>query len=167
MNAKEFSDVTKRLEEVNKVIARLEPEIRNSAFGLFGKYVTSGDAMDVRNAQSEHTETPPQTAVLERLIKEHGSSKPSGNVYLLAADWYSEYGCCRFTLNTIKNRSEMAGLTIPARSDNTLKAATENGKRLFQMDGDGFRPTVHGEIYFKETFKVKKGIKTPPATEVS
>ena len=38
-----------------------------------------------------------------------------------------------------------------------------NGKQLFVSAGRGqFKPTVHGEIYLKNSYKVKKGTKTRP-----
>jgi hypothetical protein len=168
MDDKDFAEVTKKLEEVNKVITTLAPEIRGSAFELFRKYVTTEHRENAPSTQTRRIEVEAREdmEVLERLIKENGTSKPSKNVYLLAAEWYSEYGCSPFSVDTIKKRSESAGLTIPARTDKTLMVATENGKKLFQADGAGFKPTVPGEIYFKATFKVQKGVKTPKAAEV-
>jgi hypothetical protein len=53
-----------------------------------------------------------------------------------------------------------AGVTIPDRLNMTLAAAVENGKQLFASAGRGlFKPTVHGEIYLKTTYGVKKGTK--------
>ncbi len=169
MDEKDFAEIAKRLEEVNKVITRLEPEVRSSAFELFKPYVAAGSDKEAPGIakQNVDAETSTDKAVLERLIREHGTDKPSGNVHMIAAEWYSEYGCNPFSVETIKRRAESGGLTIPGRTDNTLKAATEDGKKLFQMVGDGFKPTVPGEMYFKDVFKVKKGTSTPPRTETS
>jgi hypothetical protein len=170
MDENHFEELSKRLEDVNKVIAKLVPEIRCNAFEFFRSYVTSTGVEDtpaLKRSDDTGDSAVTDAPVLERLIKDYGTSKPSENVYLLAAEWYSDYGCSHITIDAIRRRSEAAGLTIPARTDKTLKQAAENGKKLFQVDGAGFRPTVPGEMYFKETFKVKKGTKTPPAAEVS
>lgn len=43
-----------------------------------------------------------------------------------------------------------------------MRQAKSKGKNLFNQQGKGWQPTVSGEIYFKDTYKVKKGTKPIP-----
>jgi hypothetical protein len=50
------------------------------------------------------------------------------------------------------------GVTIPERLDMTFLQAKRHGKKLFLRAGKkAFRPTVHGETFFKKTYQVSKG----------
>lgn len=49
-------------------------------------------------------------------------------------------------------------MTIPERLDMTYNTATAKKRKLFKKAGKGmFRPSIHGEAYFKKTYGVKMG----------
>src|SRR5208282_1049700 len=97
-------------------------------------------------------------------IQKHGDGKPAKNVNLLAAIWFSEFGSHPFSLDYIREKATSTGVTVPARPDMTLRQAKDKGKRLYEAIGAKglFKPTVVGEAFFKVTYGVKKGTKTPP-----
>jgi hypothetical protein len=88
--------------------------------------------------------------------------KPADNVMLLAAWLYASYGVYPITGKEIKELGDSCGLIIPTRSDNTMWKAQRKGKRLFDRQGNGWQPTVSGEMFFQETYSVKKGNKRLP-----
>lgn len=163
MDKKAFSEIEERLLEVNKVIAKLDSSIRVAAFEFLKPYISGGrfHKADPQNGTDDH-----EPGDVSDLIKTHGDGKPSDNVNLLAGIWFSEYGSHPFSLEYIRQKASSTGLTISARIDNTLKSAREKGKKLYESSGKGiFKPTVAGEAFFKATYKLKKGTKTPPAAE--
>lgn len=93
-------------------------------------------------------------------------SKPSDNVHAIAAYWYSQYGTEPFSLEDVKGLADEVGLTVPERSDMTLSSAQRGGKKLYRRGPPGvYRPTVNGEKFFKDTFKVDKGRKRKPKND--
>jgi hypothetical protein len=161
MNKAGFEGLAERLLEVNKIVAKLDPAIRASAFDLLKGYVAD-----------EHVKTPPGERAghvdqrmgpdLEGLISAHPDNRPSENVHLLAADWYGRYGAAPFTVDNLKKAASDAGLTIPDRPDMTLKTAKEGGKKLYQSAGRGlYKPTVPGELFLRKTYSVRKGSGSP------
>ena len=96
------------------------------------------------------------------LIHKHGDGKPHENINLLAAIWFSDFGSNPFTLDYVRDKATETGLTISARPDMALRSAKDKGKNLFAPAGRGlFKPTVVGEAFFKTTYSVRKGTKTP------
>jgi len=81
---------------------------------------------------------------------------------LLAAWLYSQYGAYPVEAKEIKEFADECGLVIPNRSDNTMRQAKDKGKSLFNQQGKGWKPTVSGELYLKNTYNVKKGNKELP-----
>lgn len=164
MDKKAFGEIEERLLEINKVIAKLDPSIRVAAFEFLKPYVSSGTLpLAPAEHKKPHQDHEPIADVSE-LIQTHGEGKPNDNVNLLAAIWFSEYGSGPFSLEYLRDKATETGLTIPARPDMTLRQAKEKGKNLFASAGRGlFKPTVVGEAFFKTTYKVRKGTKTPPA----
>ena len=162
MDKKAFSEVQERLLEVNKVIAKLDPSIRVPAFDFLKPYISSGAIAPHVESKKAPVDQPPSGDVTE-LIQKHGDGKPHENVNLLAAIWFDEYGSNPFSIDHIRKEADSAGLTIPARPRMTLKQAKEKGKSLYVSGGRGlFKPTVIGEAFFKTTYGVRKGTKTPP-----
>lgn len=163
MDKKAFADVEERLLEVNKIIAKLDASIKVAAFDYLKPYITGG-ALPASPEPKKHSLDPHPAADISELIAKHGEGKPHDNVKLLAAIWFAEYGSHPFTADYLREKATETGLTIPARPDNTLKASKEKGKNLFASVGRGlFRPTVVGEAFFKTTYNLRKGTKTPTA----
>lgn len=154
----------KRLQEINKVIAKLDPGIRGEAFSLLRDYVTGppGPGKDARRHGGvvEHETDDDRGAFFSNFDHD----KPADNVNLLAAYHYKEYGCEAFFLGELRGMAGDVGLTIPGRIDMTLVQAKREGKKLYTRSGTGkFKPTVHGESYLKKTYSVSKGRKKKPA----
>ena len=158
-----FQERVKRLVAINKVIEKLDPAIRGQAFALLESYVGTGKVTSHRPEGGEHQGKPPDLAdhdadleaFVEKLDAEEDA--PSKNTRALAALMYKRYGKVAFTTDEINALAKQAGLIVPNRIDMTLKGAKVKGKKLFQQDGKGFSPTVHGEAFFKEKYKVSKG----------
>lgn len=163
METSAFQGRIKRLKEVNEVIRTLDPAIREQAFSLLSGYVT-GEAEKNRKVGGDHFESDTAPAApaapTTELFSRFPDGKPSDNVVLIAASLYSQYGGQPFKLDEIREIAGSVGLTIPASIDMTLKQAKRDGKSLFQHTGRSeFRPTVHGELFFKNTYQVTKGVK--------
>ena len=164
MDKKAFAEVEERLVEVNKVIAKLDPSIKVAAFDYLKPYISGGalpstpSPTDNKKHASDHH--PPSD--VSELIAKHGDGKPHENINLLAAIWFSDFGSNPFSLDYVRDKAKETGLTISARPDMALKQAKDGGKNLFASAGRGlFKPTVVGEAFFKTTYGVRKGTKTP------
>jgi hypothetical protein len=162
LDKKVFSEIGERLIEVNKIIAKLDPSIRIAAFDFLKSYI-SGGKFTPATEPHKPLATEASAGDVSDLIQKHGDGKPHQNINLLAAIWFSEFGSSPFSLEHLRERAESTGLTIPASPRMTLKQAKDNGKKLYGPSGRGlFKPTVIGEAFFKTTYGVKKGTKSPP-----
>ena len=162
-----FQERVSRLKEVNEVIEKLDPAIREVAFSLLAGYVTGQPYKGTEGAPS--ADVSPNDGDLSEmetieLFSKYPDGKPSDNAVLIAASLYSQYGAQPFKLDEIRAIADSVGVTIPSSLDMTLKQAQRDGKALFQHTGRSeFKPTVSGEIYFKKTYQVAKGTKKRPA----
>jgi len=159
MEEKNFKELVRRIEEVNSIIKKLDPSIREQAFSLFMPYLKGG-----KTVISEEGELPNETDFAddsaEKFFSKHNHDKPADNAILLSAYYYSKYGTEAFSLDEIRKLSNAVGVTIPSRIDMTYSTSQRDGKTLFTRSGKGkFRPTVHGEAFFKKTYSVSKGRK--------
>jgi hypothetical protein len=164
----EFKEIVERLKQANEAVAKLDPAIRAEAFAILRPYV-EGDESPGRSTKKERSaedeisdeaDDEPDTSDLEELIQAHEVKKPSDAVLLLAAYLFSQYGKVPFEVNEITELGEAVGLTVPRRIDMTLEGTKRDKKSLFRRAGRGkFAPTVHGELFFKEEYDVKKGRK--------
>src|ERR1700722_2377803 len=153
-----FGEAVKRLEEINGIVEKLDPNIRSAAFELFRPYLAEalpksqvGQASVVPGGTSGSPSLPD-------LIEKHPGAAAHHNAYLLAGYWYGQYGIEPFSLDNVRKLGHSTGLTIPERLDMTYKQAKADGKIIFQTVGRGaFRPTVVGEGWLKATFGVSKG----------
>jgi hypothetical protein len=161
MDSSAFQERVKRLKEVNDVIEDLDPAIREGALALLAEYVTGRPTAPIAAQRPENGSggSPTGDGAAEFFAK-FPEGKPSDNAVSITAYLYSEYGAEPFKLDDIRETAKAVGLTIPASLDMTLKQAQRDGKLLFQHTGRSeFKPTVHGELYFKKTYQVTKGIK--------
>lgn len=165
MESNTFHDRVKRLKEVNEVIEKLDPAIREGAFSLLAAYITGqphkADGKGQPGAPLGEVEGSEQEMM--ELFGTYPDGRPSENAILIAAWLYSQYGAQPFKLDEVREIADSVGLTIPASLDMTLKQAQREGKALFQHTGRSeFKPTVPGELYFKKTYQVTKGTKKRP-----
>ncbi|MBR1122305.1 hypothetical protein JQ628_12335 [Bradyrhizobium lablabi] len=164
MDEKTFSERAGRLAEVGEVIGKLPSEVRAEAFGLLKAYVTQNASSGDSASEAEEdvaSERDAGDSSDSGLFSRHTHDKPADNVRLAVAHLFEQYGSEPFTAAEIESVAADAGITVPSRIDMTLRRATDDGKQLFVSAGKGkFKPTVHGEIHLKNTYKVKKGTKT-------
>ncbi len=86
------------------------------------------------------------------------TEKPSDDALATAAYHYSLYGSGEFSVDEMRELADDVGVTVPERLDMTYLQVKRNGNRLFRRGTRGaFRPTVHGEAFFKQTYNVRKG----------
>lgn len=166
MDENEFQKRVRRLKEVNDVIKDLDPAIKEGALPLFAEYVTGHPVTPGAGQQLQDGGGGGGSAVegAAEFFAKFPEGKPSENAVCIAAYIYSQYGAEPFKLDEIRETAKSVGLTIPASLDMTLKQAQRDGKLLFQHTGRSeFKPTVHGELYFKKTYQVTKGTKKRPA----
>jgi len=165
LNKKEFDERTSRLQEIGQIIEKLPIEIRGDAFSLLKAYVTKNASSGNDTSQAEQYIASDDNGDADSneggLFGKHTHDKPADNVRLAAAHLFEQYGSEPFTAAEIESVATDAGITVPSRIDMTLRVAKDDGKQLFMSAGKGkFKPTVHGEIYLKNTYKVKKGTNT-------
>ena len=153
--------------EINELLVQLDPSIRASAFDILRPlYFFEEQPAPKVAPQSKKSEDPSQSdsapSELAGFIALNDHKKPADNVLLLAAWLYSAYGVYPITAKEIKELGDSCGLIVPARPDNTMRQAKNKGKSLFNQQGKGWQPTVSGESYFKDEYKVTKGTKPLP-----
>lgn len=171
MTKKEIEAVKASLLEINEFILKLEPEIRSAAFEFLAE-AHFGDGLDSKiqgdtekksgNTNKNKGAATANTDDLGAFISKFQHDKPADNVMLLAAWLYASYGAYPITAKEIKELGDSCGLITPGRSDNTMRQAKKSGKGLFNQQGKGWKPTVSGELYFKDTYGVTKGNKPLP-----
>jgi hypothetical protein len=169
MDKKSIEEMKAKLLEISEFVAKLDPSMRAAAFEMLRPRYFVGkpiqETPDSRNSDQSNagaaTNKDAPTELAD-FIKPHEHKKPADNILLLAAWLYSTYGAYPITAKEIKELGDSCGLVIPGRPDNTMRQAKKKGKSLFTQQGKGWQPTVSGEIYLKDTYKVKKGNKAIP-----
>src|SRR6185295_4079139 len=139
--------------------SKLPAEVRLAAFEMLRPHIRFDSQMSAGDSNvSETGNSAAESGSLESLLQLHTHDKPADNVKLIAAFLYSRFGTEPFSLDELRELANNAGLTIPARPDMTIKAALEEGKKLFHSPArDKYAPTVHGELFLKKTYSVRKG----------
>lgn len=164
MAKEKIADVKKKLFEINKIISRLEPAIHSAAFEILAPHYFEEEAEGRGRQKGKQVKIKkPPTDTPEKFFSSFEHEKPSDNVILIAAWLYSQYGVIPITNNEIKEQADNAGLTVPDRSDTTMRNSKKDSKNLFRKRGKGYQLTVHGEKYVKKTYSIKKGKKPLPA----
>jgi hypothetical protein len=163
MDEKGFKDRVTRLKEVNDIIEKLDTSIRAAAFALLESYITEHTSVPRKKASPSHSTEENGTTMTE-FFASFSHEKPADNANLLAAHHFREYGSVPFTIEEMKALATEVGVTIPDRLDMTYVQAKRDGKNFFSRAGRGaFKPTVHGELFFKKTYSVAKGKKPKAA----
>jgi hypothetical protein len=160
VDQKEFRARADRLEQIAKVLDKLPPEVRSSAFELLKGYATEHRSQSGTKTESSDVDKNTRDEGDAAFFGAFDQGKPADNARLIAAYFYREYGAAPFSLDEVKQKATDVGITIPLRVDMTLLQAKEKGKKLFARAGTGkFKPTVHGEANLKATYGVRKGTK--------
>ena len=170
MEDEEIQDLKAKLLDINKTIEKLDPAIRAAAFEIMAPYYftdqsspSSTPKKTAPTKESAEKSAEVDTSSLESFLENYEHDKPKDNVMLLAAWLYSQYGAYPIHAKEIKELSDACGLVVPNRSDNTMRSAKDKGKNLFNQQGKGWKLTVSGELYLKNTYGVKKGNKSVPS----
>lgn len=161
MDDKTFKDRVSKLQEVNSVIAKLDPSIRAEAFLVLKDYVL-GSKKGVHAAAEPQDDGGDNGSApeMEDFFKTIDDKKPSDNALAVAAYFFSQHGKVPISLQVVKDIAADAGIAVPDRIDMTLASAQKGGKKFFNKAGRGsFTPTVHGITYFKDTYNVRPGKK--------
>jgi hypothetical protein len=163
MNKDSFSELKKRLKEVNSIIKNLDPAIRLTVFDMMRPYV-QGSLPEPLPEEKKKREAPPHDKDTKKALKEYYTkfqpNKPADVAKILAGWIYKTRGSEPFTFKEIGDLSDVLEVTRPARLEMTFKASRHKGKKLFVPAGHGkVKPTVHGANYFKQLFKGQIGKK--------
>jgi hypothetical protein len=163
-----IAETKKKLLEINKVIAELDPAIRAAAYDRLAPLYFEGaqpPAADGKMpAATRHVSQPrDESDDKADFIAKFDHEKPSDNVLLITAWLFKEYGDVLFSTGEISKLAQDFGLTIPDSPYMTLVQAQKKGKTLFARSGKNWKFTVHAERYLKETYQVRKGTKPRPA----
>jgi hypothetical protein len=160
MSDQQVADAKKKLLEINKTITALDPAIRSAAFEILKPYYFDNEfipKVPIPPKGKEGAKKTIKAGDAAAFFESHDHTKPKDNVYLISAWLYSQYGCIPITTELCRRVADDTGITLPSRPDATMRMATNNGKSLFKKQGKGFSPTVHGELYLKDTYTVAKG----------
>ena len=163
MASDKIKDVTEKLLEINQIITKLDPAIRSSAFDILAPLIFEEDteAGQETGAGQKKRKTI-NVADKEKFLSSFEHDRPKDNVFLIAAWLYSQYGVFPIPKALMAEEASNAGLTVPERTDNTMRTAKQKGKNLFRQKNSGWQLTVAGEAYLKATYSVKKGNKPAP-----
>lgn len=163
MGNEKIDEIKGNLIELNETISSFCPEIRLAAFDILAPYYF--DKLPKSGKRKKKIEEDYEDAV-RVYTKDMGPffnlfdhKQPKNNVLLIVAWLYSQYGVFPITTKEIKDIGNSTGLVIPGRPDNTMRTAKKKGKSLFNQLGKGWKLTVSGETYLRETYSVKKGNK--------
>src|SRR5260370_19706193 len=125
MDEATFKERVKKLNEINKVVEKLDPAIRGQAFALLEDYVGAGKVTPRRpeGGKEKDQEVDDVEEALEGFVAKLESGAPADNAKALAAFHYLLYGKTAFTMAEIQQLADQGGLTIPDRPDKTFKQA--------------------------------------------
>jgi len=168
MDTEKIKDARKKLLEMNKIVTELDSIIKPKAleilFPFFFEKTPPPPHTKSHTRKGTKAEAEMDFSDVEAFFNNFSHEKPADNVLLISAWLYSQYGVYSMTAKEIKDYGSKTGLTISNRPDNTLRQAKRDGKALFRQSGNGWEPTLLGEKYLKNTYKVVKG-KNPRPTE--
>lgn len=157
MDKKQFAKIKQAIIQINSIVKAVDPIIKIQVFELLKPLIDIADSSTAPTGRPSLEKRNPQKAQTAReFYSAHNPDKPAKRVRVLAAWIYSQKGNEAFSMNEIEQLFDDVGVGRPNRLDMTLKSAFEKGNKLFQpVAGGKFRPTVHGENYFKEKLNVK------------
>ncbi len=177
MDEAEFKEAAKRLEQVNAVVSRLDPAMRDEAWTILRGYVSGqtheanppdgkgppkkGSPKASKKAPKKPPpSSPPPDSSEEELIERFESDVDAENLSLVLAIFYRRHGRGPVTTATLKMLAAGLDIDVPDRPDMTLKRR----KAHIRKQGDGWKITPGGESWLKETYGVKRG-KAPLSEE--
>lgn len=152
MSDEKIKELKTKLEEINNFVTSLDQSIRLAAFEILKPYY-------FEEIHKEFQEQSIEIKDIGDFISKFDHTKPSDNVLLIVAWLFSQHGVIIITKKIIEKYRDETGLTVPGRSDMTMKNAKYKKKSLFIKKGTGYELTVNGELYIKNNYKIEKGNK--------
>lgn len=164
MSKDNIDEVKDKLTELNEFIKPFCPEIRSLAFNilapLYFDELPKIKKPKIPSGQEQINETQLNTNdAMGKFFNAFDHKQPKNNVLLIAAWLYSQHGVFPISTKMLQEIGNDTGLVIPGRPDNTMRTAKKKGKSLFNQQGKGWRLTVTGETFLRESYGVKKGNK--------
>jgi len=165
MDQKRIDSIMKKLEDISKRLANLDPSIRKPAFEMLAPlYFEEDEKTDIPSgAKGGAKAVGSQLSDAGKFFKNFSHDKPKDNVHLISSWLYSQYGTFPITVKDIEDMGAKIGLIVPERPDKTMAVAKANKKSLYRKVGSGYELTVHGEAYMQKVYNVKMGKKARPA----
>ncbi len=161
MDKKQFQKLKETISQINSIVKSVDPVIKTQVFELLKPMIDAvpGDpAGDGEGRKEKRAQQHSDPKNVRAFYTSHNPDKPAKRVRIMAAWFYSQRGTNPFTLSELEELFDDVGVGHPGRLDMTLKQAREKGHHLFHTTERGkYRPTVHGENYFKD----KLGVRPP------
>jgi len=167
MSKDNFEEIKKTLLEINEIVSKVDPVIKQSVFNiLVGRFISGNKADDgvkgAGDSKSKDEVKDVNTDDLGGFISTLDTKKPADALMAMVAWLYSQYGSYAMSIKELRELGDSCGLTLPARIDMTLRQAKSNGKNQFTQQGKAWKLTVSGELAIKEAYNVTKGTKSLP-----
>lgn len=164
MDKATFGEQVKRLKEVNTIVSKFDPAIREGAFGVLKSYITARPEKGGSEGGDEKTDASDTASSAKEFLQTHEGKTPSDNALGIAAYWYSQYGAAPLSYKEVRRIADkVVGVTVPKRLEMTLGNCKRKKKFVFSKTGKGaVKPTVHGQTFLEKKYGVTKGMKAPP-----
>lgn len=189
MDEGHFKERAKRIQEINNVVSKLDPAIREEAFDMLKGYVTGEDVVtpppkqgkasaaggtsgtQTRRSPVKKPTTPKSPVVVEpgesedELLEKHLSDADHENAMLAVAILYARHGRGPFKIAHITGVAQQYNLNVPARLDMFFKSAKRGEPKalVIRKLADGWKIMPGGEAWLKETYGVKMGRRPLPS----
>lgn len=162
MDEQKIEEAKLKLQDIDKFVSTLDPEIRASAFQTLSPlYFQDSPAPEI---DSEMRGNKDQTHHEALAAGDRGSffasqkeSKPKDNVMHIVAWLYGRHGVIPLNKEIIDTEANEIGVTVSKRSDNFMRAAKEKNKNLFKRAGKNWELTVSGELAIQNRYGITKG----------
>jgi len=158
---KKLKEIEIKLRAINSIIAKLDPAIKLAAFEVLKPLLLGGyTELDSKGKDIPTAKEKGAPGDVRDFYASFNPQKPAESVLVLTGWLYTQRGSSPFSLEELRGLFDDVGVSMPSRIDMTLRNCARNGKKLFQRAGQGdYRPTVHGENYFKSEMSLKPGKK--------
>ncbi|MCP4203441.1 MAG: hypothetical protein GY769_16105 [bacterium] len=159
-----MKDLEKALEVAAAMAKKVPENLQEAAFNraldeLLGKEKVGGGSGGAEERDGGSSAEPSKSDYESFFSSVDSSERPSRCLFRIVAWLYLQHGVFPIQVEDLRCIAEDTGLTIPERPDMTMRQARKGGKSLFRRQGKGYRLTVNGEAFIKETYKVLKGKK--------
>jgi len=158
---KKLKEIEVKLKIINSIIEKLDPAIKLAAFEMLKPLLFRDHfEMDSKGKDKPIITKSGAPGDVRDFYASFDPQKPADSVLVLTGWFYTQRGSTSFSLAELRDLFDDVGVPMPSRIDMTLRNCTRDGKKLFQRADQGaYRPTVHGENFFKSDMSLKPGKK--------